>query len=447
MSFVRRIRLFILIAQQLSQKYTKSLALGFLCGLLISIGFWRLAPLIREQWFTPVIRTGMVGEFTPTTLPLSVQKLISLGLTDIASDGTVEPALATSWTATDSGKTFIFRLRPDAFWHDGKKVTAGDINYNIKNVVFAPIDQLTLRANLRAPYSPFPTVVSKPLFLSGLVGMGPYRVSAIHLNGDSVTYIKLIPAKDMALPVREYRFYHTETEAILAFKLGEVNELDDLSSPGDLAHWGKTNVQESTNDNRIVSVYFNLTNAEVADRTFRQALAYATPVRDGVVRAYSPIGKNSWAYSDKVKKYTLDMATAKKLLGNSKESSASAHLTISTFAPYLDDAQAIADSWSSLGIPTDVRVTSSVTSDYQILLSAQDLPPDPDQYPFWHSTQTATNITGYVNVKIDKLLEDGRQELDINKRKIIYADFQRRLVEDVPAIFLYYANSYTVRRR
>ncbi|HLD24400.1 MAG TPA: hypothetical protein VJB96_00640, partial [Patescibacteria group bacterium] len=77
---------------------------------------------------------------------------------------------------------------------------------------------------------------------------------------------------------------------------------------------------------------------------------------------------------------------------------------------------------------------------------AQDVPSDPDQYPFWHSTQSQTNVTGYSNVKIDKLLEDGRSELDQEKRKLIYADFQRRLVEDAPAIFLYYAKLYSIKR-
>ena len=140
------------------------------------------------------------------------------------------------------------------------------------------------------------------------------------------------------------------------------------------------------------------------------------------------------------------MAEAKKLFGAAKEASKSAKLTISTFAPYLSDAQSIASSWTTLGLPTDVRVVNTVPDTYQVLLSAQDLPPDPDQYPLWHSTQTQTNITNYVNVKIDKLLEDGRQEMDITKRKTIYADFQRYLTEDVPAAFLYYAKSYTVKR-
>lgn len=140
------------------------------------------------------------------------------------------------------------------------------------------------------------------------------------------------------------------------------------------------------------------------------------------------------------------MIAAKRLFGITREGSSSAHLTISTFAPYLSDAQTIAWSWTTLGIPTDVRVENSVPDNYQVLLSAQDVPPDPDQYPLWHSTQGATNITKYANVKIDKLLEDGRQELDINKRKAIYADFQRYLTEDVPAAFLYYAKSYTITR-
>lgn len=447
MTLLRRSRLVFLIARELAHKYTKALTLGFISGLILSIGFIRLVPLIKQQWFIPVDRIGMVGGFTPATLPLSIQNYISMGLTSIRADGTVAPALATSWTATDSGKMFIFTLRRDVTWHSGKKVTAADINYNIRNVIFSPIDGFTLRANLKAPYSAFPVVVSKPLFLNALVGLGSYRVSNIQLKGDSIVYLKLVPTKGTSAREREYRFYNTEAEAILAYKLGEVNQIDDLSAPADLTNWGKSTVTAETNYTRIVSVYFNVTNPQLSDKSVRQALAYAIPYRTDLERAYSPVSKISWAYSDKTKKYAFDMATAKKLLGNTKEGSASGHLTISTFAPYLTDAQSIAASWTTLGLPTDVRVENAVPGNYQVLLSAQDVPPDPDQYPLWHSTQTATNITNYANVKIDKLLEDGRQEMDITKRKTIYADFQRYLTEDVPAAFLYYAKSYTVVRR
>lgn len=445
MTLTHRVRLFFLITRELAQKYTKSLVLGFISGLILSFLFWRIIPFIRQEWFTPVDRIGEVGEFTPSTLPIAVENEISGGLTKIAPDDTVLPSLATSWTATDSGKTFIFTIRPDALWQNGKPVVAADINYNIDGVTFTPIDAHTIKASLKAPYSPFPAVVSKPLFLSGLIGWGKYKVESIHLSGNTVISIRLVPTEGSGA-VREYFFYNTEAQAILAYKLGEVDTLTDLSSAGDLTHWGDTNVTATTRENRIVSLYFNLTSTMLSDKSLRQALAFASPVRAGLIRADSPIARNSWAYSSKVKEYTYDPAEAKKLLGGAKESSKSASLTISTFATYLDDAQAIATSWTSLGVPTSVRVVSTVPPDYQVLLSAQDLPPDPDEYPFWHSTQTATNITGYANVKIDKLLEDGRQELDKEKRISIYADFQRYLTEDEPAVFLYYPQSYTVTR-
>lgn len=446
MTLFHRGRLFFLIARTLALKYTKSLVLGFISGLVLSIVFWRVVPFIRQQWFTPVDRIGIVGEFTPANLPLHLEQEISGGLTEIADDGTILPSLATSWTATDSGKTFIFTLRPDAVWHNGKPVRATDINYNIQNVTFTPIDKETIRATLKAAYSPFPAVVAKPLFLSGLVGWGPYKVGSIRLLGNNVESIRLVPVKS-GPHVREYFFYTTEAQAILAYKLGEVNSLEDLSAPAELTKWGKTVVTTNIEKNRIVALYFNLTTPVFSDRGFRQALAYAVPTKNDVELADSPISKYSWAYSAKVKEYPFDLKLAKKLVGDTKESSASAHLTISTFIPYLDDAQTIAASWTSLGIITDVKIVSTVPPNYQVLLSAQDLPPDPDQYPFWHSTQTATNITGYANVKIDKLLEDGRQELDLKKRKAIYADFQRYLTEDAPAIFLYYAKSFAIERR
>ena len=70
---------------------------------------------------------------------------------------------------------------------------------------------------------------------------------------------------------------------------------------------------------------------------------------------------------------------------------------------------------------------------------------DPDQYTLWHSGQM-NNITNYKNLRIDKLLEDGRQTVDIQSRIKIYADFQKYLLDDAPATFLYFPDIYTVTR-
>ena len=55
-----------------------------------------------------------------------------------------------------------------------------------------------------------------------------------------------------------------------------------------------------------------------------------------------------------------------------------------------------------------------------MFLAYLKVPIDPDQYYFWHSTQTQSNIGNYNNVKVDKLLEDGRSTVDIEEREKIY---------------------------
>ncbi len=445
MALFRQGRLAYLIAKELSHKYTKALTLGFISGLVLSLGLSRLWPTIAQQLFAPIDRVGVVAESTANTLPYAIQNLISMGLTTMADDGTIKPALAKSWEATDSGKTFVFHLAPDKTWQNSTFVDAKDINYNIQNVRFSVLGPTTIAAHLNAPYSPFPALVSRPLFLSGLMGLGDYKMQTIKLKGDTVDYLKLIDRTGQKRS-KEFRFYRTEVMAITAYKMGDIDVIGDLASDPKLNGWGKTKVEKKTNYKRIVSLFFNLQQDVLKEKAFRQALAYGVPDLP-FERAISPIPKTSWGFTDKVKRYTYNPTQVKKLFAAAKIGTESAQLTISTFPQYVDVAQQIAGSWSDLGIPTTVKVESSVPATYQVLLSAQDVPLDPDQYPLWHSTQLATNITHYANVKIDKLLEDGRQELDQEKRKKIYADFQRFIIDDLPAVFLYYPPTYTVTRQ
>ena len=82
-------------------------------------------------------------------------------------------------------------------------------------------------------------------------------------------------------------------------------------------------------------------------------------------------------------------------------------------------------------------------SNYQVLLVGQQIPVDPDQYTFWHSTQQ-TNFTHYKNARVDKLLEDARKSTNREERKLYYQEFQRILIKDSPAIFLEPIKTYTV---
>ncbi|MBI3342808.1 ABC transporter substrate-binding protein [Candidatus Gottesmanbacteria bacterium] len=444
MVFFRKSRFLLLVTRELSKKYTLPLLVGFLLGLIGMVSLRQIAPSMAQQVAVPMVRVGIVGDVTPATLPQNIQELISSGLTKLGSDGTPGPALATTWEATDAGRTYVFTLTENARWHGGAPVVARDINYNIRDVSFTFIAPYSLRATLKEPFAPFLTLVAKPILQTGLKGFGSYRVAHVRLKGESVQYLLLEPVVNRASPAREYRFYRTEAAAITAFELGDVDVLEDMSTHESFTGWKNASISARPRFDRMVALYFNTKEPLLDQKGVRQALGFAVP-DPSFVRAYSPIAQTSWAYTDTVKKYTYDPLQAKKLLANTKIASQSASLTITTFSQFVDVAQKIASSWTSLGVPTTVQVVGA-TGPFQVLLSAQTIPPDPDQYPLWHSTQSSTNLTGYVNVKVDKLLEDGRKELDPASRKKIYADFAKRLVEDAPAIFLYYPTTYTVTR-
>lgn len=135
------------------------------------------------------------------------------------------------------------------------------------------------------------------------------------------------------------------------------------------------------------------------------------------------------------------------MLSKSPLASASAEIVLSTYANLVQEAQTIADAWKKAGLNVKVKVENTIPADYQIFLLTQMIPPDPDQYSYWQSTQEGINITSYSNPKIDKLLEDGRKTLDKEARIKIYADFQRYLVDDSPVIFLYFPKVYQVERK
>ena len=54
-------------------------------------------------------------------------------LTEVASDGSVQPELAESWEASADAVTWTFKLRPGVTFHNGKDVTANDVVASINH--------------------------------------------------------------------------------------------------------------------------------------------------------------------------------------------------------------------------------------------------------------------------------------------------------------------------
>lgn len=117
-------------------------------------------------------------------------------------------------------------------------------------------------------------------------------------------------------------------------------------------------------------------------------------------------------------------------------------------AEYVHTAELIAGFWQDIGVTTHVSSVPSkhISRDvlkkrnYDVLLYGMIVGEDPDQYPFWHSSQAefpGLNLAQYVNRTLDSVLEKARETTDEEEQKKLYASFQETLLKDYPAIFLY----------
>lgn len=389
------------------------------------------------KFITKETEIGMVGKFSPATLPAAVSGLISSGLTKISPDGRPEPNLAISWEANQAGREYTFYLDPDRRWTDSTPVRPGDLIISIEGVA-VEIRENAIVFKLSDAYSPFPSLLSRPLFKKNLIGLGPNKVQKAKFNGEFIEEMTIIDSQNQKI---KFKFYRTSADLVTGFKLGEVDEIWGLTAPSNLPDWDGIEISSQLNFDKYSAVFFNTADSLLADKSFRQALAYAIPNKPtGEKRAMSPISPLSFAYNPGVKPYETNPQLARDLLEESPG------LELTTTLPFLERAEEIAQAWTQIGVKTGVKVATIIPENFQALLVGQERPADPDQYSLWHSTQKS-NITRYSSPKVDKLLEDGRRTMDENKRLEIYRDFQRFLVEDSPAAFLEHLTTYTVKRR
>ncbi|HZZ98961.1 MAG TPA: ABC transporter substrate-binding protein [Candidatus Saccharimonadia bacterium] len=454
--------------------------------------YWYTTAFLRKQWLTLIIvgvisillfhflssfilanlpegkttrYIGRVGSITLSRLPLDIQEKISDGLTTIGKDTTPLPALAERWSVEDDGKTYRFVLKKNLKWQDGKTVVPSDISYNFSDAQVVT-NQNEVVFKLKEPFSPFPTVVSQPIFRqknNTIIGTGAYKVTQVLKDGPQVSQIAVESNKEKLI----YRFYPTEERAIIAFKLGQVDQLENMSQVADLSDWKNVKINQTIRDDEYLAIFFNMSDTTL-NKDMRQALNYALPKVHGDERALTPINSLSWAYNKTVKTYDQDDERAVELMLRGIPGTPIV-IELTTTTNFQSDAEAIKSHWESMGNSAYLECTKTKAivdksgcinlkmqvnlrlvgfpdlSNFQVVLIGQEAPPDPDQYFLWDSTQS-TNFTQYKSPRIDKLLEDGRKQIDPEERKNTYLDFQQFLVEDTPAIFLRHLKVFSVMR-
>ncbi|NTU74233.1 hypothetical protein HGB07_08925 [Candidatus Roizmanbacteria bacterium] len=449
----KKIRYIYWIVIAFSKKNARLIILSFLLSIISIISLISLSPFLINNLSNRKQVVGMVGSYEVNDLPESILSKISNGLIYIDDKGDIMPAISNSWEVLNDGKEYRFHIRDNLFWNDGKKFTTADISYGFKDIIVSKIDSHLIVFKLKKPLPIFPTYLTKPIVKYPLDGVaGLYRVERSKITSGKINEIYLTPNKK-DLPVLIYKFYDNETKMINAYKLGEINEMTiSKKSVADIfGKWNNTKVEQSIDYSQLMTMFFNMNNQLLKQKDIRQAIVQAINEsrydRSGQ-KATSPIPPISWAYNPNLKIITYNPELSEKILKKSGEGTQAATLNINTFYDYIDIAEAIRDDLAKVGVQSKVNIQSfSQSNQFDILLAFWKVPVDPDQYYFWHSSQTQGNITGYNNVKVDLLLERGRDTVVVEDRKKIYFDFQKIMLDDMPAHFLYFPYIYTIKRK
>lgn len=438
------------LAESFTKKNLRLIILSFVISFFLFFLLASFFPFISSFFLRKKEKIGMVGNYNLNSVPDEITNLISNPLVSVNEKGELVAVLVNSWQVSDQHKTYRFFLKSDLFWSDNKRLTASDIELDFEGIEREVIDQSTIEFKLSQPLSTFPVYLSKPLIKYPLKGVaGLYRIQGYKLDKDKLVSLHLYPNKE-DLPYKIYQFYDSEDSLIAAYKKGEINQFvtSKKSLADQFSSWRNTQIKKSVNYNQILTLFFNNQKQLLSSKDVRKGLASATPKFDQLgEEANGPIPPLSWAFYQQTKQYPFNIDKAKSILENNISATQSAELDFYTFFDYINVAETIKQSLEQAGLKINLRVLSYLPQEFDILLTMWNPPVDPDQYYFWHSTQSEDNITNYKNVKVDKLLEDGRRTIILKERKEIYQEFQETIMEDVPAVFIYHPFVYTIERK
>lgn len=411
----------------------------FVMFLIISLIFFQFKFNIVNL-NSNIVSEGLVGTYQNHDLPVEVTRLLSTSLVDVDKNSRIVPKLVSGWKVNPDATNYKFTLKDNLTWSDGSLVKSSDIEFTIPNTEVSFPDDKTIEFKLKEAYSAFPSLLTKPVFKKGtLIGIGPYHLSKIEKSRIFITKL-VLETKNPDLPKVIIRFYPNEKTALIGFQLGEVQSLFGINSKSTATDIVMNS--SKTDYTKIVSIFFNTEDTVLSNRSLRQALSFAAPSIEGEVEANNPYPPFSWAYSKDIKDYLENSEAANAALDRAKSNSSKELIEkeiILTTTPQLEEVgKKVVAAWRELGLNAILRVESGIPQKFQALLITQSIPPDPDQYFLWHETQKNTNLTKYSQKRADKDLEDGRKLVEEEKRKEVYADFQKVLLEDAPAVFLYF---------
>ncbi len=435
-----------------------------------------------------------------TEVDRDLSSLIYSGLMKY-EDGRLVPDLAKKYAVSNDGLTYTFSLKSDIRFHDGRPVTADDVEFTIQkihdgiiksprradwaNIAVKKISPSEIQFTLKQPYAPFlanatlgilpkhiwSKVDSDQFIFSQYniepIGSGPYQLEHIQRDSGGIPLYYSLSAfsryhegKPFISNLLIY-FFPNEKSAIEAHHARIIDSLARASA-GNAAQLASTTSSANilhTPLPRIFGIFFNQNQAPIfTNKEVRQALDMATDkkriVRE-VLYGYGIESDSPLPSKGKNRNKSQDIEGAKALLAKNGWIDGKKGKQILEFAIATADspdlklaAEIVKRDWEKLGARVTIKVFEYgdlyqnviAVRKYDALLFGESIGKDLDLYAFWHSSQRnapGLNVALYVNSKADKLMEDARITSDGKEKDRIYAQFEKIIQEDIPAIFLY----------
>ena len=280
-------------------------------------------------------------------------------------DGTLEPepSLAESWTISDDGKTYTFKLRDGVKFHDGSDFNAEAVKFNFDRMLkddhpyhdtgpfplsffFSAVeevtvkDPLTVEFKLKAPYAPFLSNLAYP---TGLI-VSPAAVKEFgkdfgrHPSGTGAFKFAEWDANSKVVITRNQDYWDgaPPLEAVIYRPITDANTriaemlsggLDIMVEvpPDNLAQF-KDDPSYKVLEQAGPHVWFlilNLKEGPFANKAIRQAANYAinkTALVDNILQGTAEVAAGptppafAWAYNESLEPYPYDPEKAKALL-------------------------------------------------------------------------------------------------------------------------------------
>jgi len=441
-----------------------------------------------------VLRLGVNADITsadPHLVAQGVDRMLAAfvfnGLTKYNDKMEALPDLATSWDTPDP-TTYVFHLRPGVRFHNSRELTADDVVFSLQRILDPQTNSRYLAylsdvASVAADNSSTVRVKlkqSSAVFLSNLadakivakenladikqkpIGTGPFQLME-WIPNDHITLKKNGQYFEPGRPlVNEVRILPSRdpTSQVSALRAGTLDIINGINTTNADQVKGQPGIQLLVVQASTTFATIDMDNAHPSfnDPKARQALAYAVNKTDIVNIVYQgygavsdgPIPRAHWAYDPSIKDtYPYDLGKAKELFS-------AAGITPGTTFHYIAKAgaqdpsvltgQILQQSLQKIGLNLSIDAVDANAAvaamfptgkTFQIGFVNPSREWDPDGLLLFYRTPNNKN---YSNPDVDRLMGDARSATDMEKRKGLYAQVQKLLVQDIPGVVVGHIN-------